>query len=287
LIGVINVNKPKGVSSSNVVVKIKKILNIKKVGHMGTLDPLASGVLPICVGKATRLFDYFLKKQKTYIARFKFGEETSTLDLEGQVVKTSKNIPSKEDVISAIKSFEGDIIQTPPIFSSKKINGKKAYDLARTGKEVDLKPCPVTIYNYSLLNKIDEATYEFMITCSAGTYIRCLARDLGYKLNSCATMVSLTRIQSGPFKLETAIDYDKLSLETIKDNLISLNTVLADFESFDISKQDFQRLLNGLIVKVDKKPTELLVVYLNNVVVGIGEIDKNNNLKIKTYLFED
>ena len=125
MIGIVNINKPKGVTSSNVVVKIKKLLNIKKVGHMGTLDPLASGVLPICIGKATRLFDYFLKKQKTYIAQFKFGEETNTLDLEGEVVKTSKNIPTLNQVEDALKFFIGEIDQIPPMFSSKRLTVKK------------------------------------------------------------------------------------------------------------------------------------------------------------------
>ena len=153
MLGVLNINKPKGVTSSNVVVKIKKLLNIKKVGHMGTLDPLAQGVLPICIGKATRLFDYFLKKQKTYIAQFKFGEETDTLDLEGKIVKTSSYIPTKQDIAKALTTFIGEISQIPPMYSSKKIDGKKAYDLARQGETIEMKPCNVTIYDYKLFHK--------------------------------------------------------------------------------------------------------------------------------------
>ena len=284
MIGIVNINKPKGVTSSNVVVKIKKLLNIKKVGHMGTLDPLASGVLPICVGKATRLFDYFLKKQKTYIAQFKFGEETNTLDLEGEVIKTSNNIPTLNQVKSAIEKFIGEIDQIPPMFSSKKINGKKAYDLARKGEEVELQPCKVVIYDYKVLNQINDTTFEFLITCSAGTYIRCLARDLGKSLNSCATMVSLIRTKTGVFEIEDSIDYETLSKEVLTSKIIPLEQVLIDFEKFVISQQNFQRLLNGLPLRVEElKPNTNYAIYCNDKVIGIG-VCENSNLKIKTYL---
>lgn len=288
MIGVLNINKPKGITSSQVVVKIKKILGTGKVGHMGTLDPLASGVLPICVGKATRLFDYFLKKQKTYIARFSFGTQTDTLDLEGNIVKTTDNIPNINQIKNAIKLFLGDIYQIPPMYSSKKIDGKKAYDLARKGIEVSLEPCRVTIYEYSLVNQIDENTFEFKITCSAGTYIRALARDLGEKLNSCATMTSLQRIQSGNFKLETSINFDTITKEDLINNLMSLEQVLADFEKIAISKQDFQKLLNGQNVLIDNKKSDVnyYAVTVEDKIVGIGYI-YNNNLKIKTYLLDN
>ena len=284
MLGVLNINKPKGVTSSNVVVKIKKLLNIKKVGHMGTLDPLAQGVLPICVGKATRLFDYFLKKQKTYIAQFKFGEETDTLDLEGNVVKTSGFIPTKNDIEKALNNFIGEISQVPPIYSSKKIEGKKAYDLARKGETIELKPCSVTIYSYKLINQIDDKTFEFLINCSAGTYIRCLARDLGQAVNSCATMVSLIRTKSGPFCLENAIDYNSLTEEVLKKNLMPIEEVLADFEKLFISKEDFQRLLNGLSVyNAELQENVNYSVFCDNQIIGIGEV-KNNQLKLKTFL---
>lgn len=284
MIGIINVNKPKGVTSSTVVVKIKKILGIKKVGHMGTLDPLASGVLPICIGKATRLFDYFLKKQKTYIAQFKFGLQTDSLDLEGEVIKTSNIIPSKQEVEIALKHFQGEINQVPPIYSSKKINGKKAYDFARKGETVDLAPCKVNIYKYKLLQQIDESTFEFEITCSAGTYIRSLARDLGEKLNSCATMVNLKRIKSGNFEISTAVDYEKLTKDEIISNLISLEEILVDFEKLILTQKDFQRLLNGLPVKIESlKENVFYSVYCEKEIIGIGE-KVGDCLKLKTFL---
>ena len=284
MIGVVNVNKPKGITSSDVVVKIKKTLNLKKVGHMGTLDPLATGVLPICVGKATRLFDYFLKKRKTYIAQFKFGEETDSLDLEGEVVKTSNNIPIKEDILKILKTLIGPSKQIPPMFSSKKINGKKACDLARKGVTVELKPCDIILYEYSLLNQISSNTFEFKITCSAGTYIRCLARDLANKLNSCATMISLNRVKAGPFTLENSINFEDISKENIEKSILSLEKVLIDFEKIVISQQDFQKLLNGLKLNINNKQENVdYAVVCDNQIIGIGQVN-NNQLKLKTFL---
>lgn len=287
MIGIININKPAKVTSSNVVVKIKKLLNLKKVGHMGTLDPLAQGVLPICVGKATRLFDYFLKKQKTYIARFKFGEETDTLDLEGQVIRTSQKIPTLQELNSAVKSFIGEIEQIPPMFSSKKIDGKKAYDLARQGAKIDLAPCKVTIFDYQVLNQIDENIFEFLITCSAGTYIRSLARDLGNFVDSCATMTNLIRTKSGKFEIENAVDYSTLTKEVIIKNLMPLEEVLSDFDSIDISAQQFQRLLNGLpLTNIEIREGIDCAVYCEEKVIGIG-IKKDNQFTLKTFLADN
>lgn len=298
MIGVININKPRGVTSSQVVVKIKKLLNIKRVGHMGTLDPLAQGVLPICVGKATRLFDYFLKKQKTYIATFQFGFQTTTLDLEGEVEKTSEHIPNCREIENALKNFKGKIMQMPPVYSSKKIGGKKACDEIRRGNTIELKPCQVEIFEYKLINQIDKQTFEFEITCSAGTYIRSLARDLGEATCSCATMIKLIRTKSGPFNLSSAVDFENLTKEIIQNKILSLKTVLKDFESIEIYPQDFQRLLNGLNLDIkflktnptNSKNLELnlqnYAVVCQNEIVGIGLIE-NNNLKIKTYLTEN
>ena len=288
MLGVLNVNKPKGVSSSSVVIKVKKILGIKKVGHMGTLDPLASGVLPICVGKATRLFDYFLKKRKVYVAVFKFGEETDTLDLEGKVVKYSSVIPTKEEVENAIKGFVGQLKQVPPVYSSKKVNGKKAYDLARNNVDLKLEACDVCIYQYKMLRQIDERTFEFLIECSAGTYIRCLARDLGASLGSCATMTDLKRIKSGNFDIESAVDIDLLTKNDLISKIIPLERVLEDFEKIDLSKELFQKLLNGLGTKLEKdyrKDTNY-AIWVDSKVAGIGIIDSNNYLKLKTYFLD-
>ena len=231
MIGVLNINKPRGVSSSFVVVKLKKLLNTKKVGHMGTLDPLAQGVLPICVGRATKLFDYFLKKQKTYIATFEFGYQTSTLDLEGEVEEKTQVLPTKEQLISATQKMVGKSLQLPPKYSSKKVAGKKACDLIRSGKQVELKPCEIEIFDFKLLSEVAPNTYEFEITCSAGTYIRSIARDLALQVCSLATMTKLVRTKSGSFSLDNALDFEKLEEINLKEKLIPLEEVLKDYQT--------------------------------------------------------
>lgn len=288
MIGVINVCKPKNVTSSNVVVKVKKLLGIKRVGHMGTLDPLASGVIPICVGKATRLFDYFLKKQKTYIATFSFGFQTTTLDLEGEVEEKSANIPTKEQVESALKTFVGKISQLPPQFSSKKVGGQKSCDMARKGIQVKLKECPVEIFEYELLRQIDNATFEFKITCSAGTYIRSLARDLGKKLNSCATMVNLIRIAAGNFKIENSLKYEDFSAESLKSNLLPLEKVLKDFKKVEVCQNEYKDLLSGkeIFGTLEKDFNGDCAVLFGKKVVAISSA-KGGNLKLKTFLAEE
>ncbi len=284
MIGVIVVNKPQGISSNNVVVKIKKILNERKVGHLGTLDPLATGVLPICIGKATRLFNYFLKKKKKYIARFQFGFQTDTLDLEGNVIKSCKYIPTLSQINEAIKkNFLGKIMQIPPIYSSKKINGKNAYDFARSGKDVDLKACPVEIFSF-ISKQVTKDIFEFIIECSSGTYIRSLARDLGESCNSCATMVSLQRIESGCFSLRNSINYEDLSFENIKNNLISIEEILKNFNKIDINENLYKKLRNGIKIPINSPKNYIndYAVFCSNKVVGIGKII-DNKLSIVTY----
>lgn len=287
MIGVIVVDKPQGVTSSNVVVKIKKILNEKKVGHMGTLDPLASGVLPICIGKATRLFDLFLKKDKTYIAHFTFGETTPTLDRESEVNKTCKHIPNKNEIEEAIKNnFLGEILQIPPIHSSKKIGGQSAYSYARRGEKIDLPPNKVTIYDFKVLSQVDDRTYKFLITCSSGTYIRSLARDLGLATKSLATMSFLRRTRCGMFEIESAVKMDDLSLETIKDNILPIEDVLKDYDKINISRDIYLKIRNGINMPISGKLADEKVhlVMCEEKAVGLGKfIDKK--LKITTYFF--
>ena len=285
MIGIININKPKGISSSKVVLAIKHLINEKRVGHLGTLDPLASGVLPIAVGKATRLFELFLSKTKTYIATFRFGIETDTLDLEGKVIKTSMHLPSKSELEIAVKSFLGDIVQMPPIYSSKKVNGQVAYKVARKGQKIDLKSCNIHIYKFEVLKQIDKETFEFLIDCSSGTYIRALARDLGERVFSCATMTSLIRTRCGNFDINSALDYDALSVESINKNLISLEKVLENLKKIKISEKIYLRLRNGQKVNLENSlcKNENYVVECEGRVVGIGK-KVDNYFKIITYL---
>ena len=285
MIGIVLVNKPTGITSSNVVVKLRHMSKTKRVGHLGTLDPLASGVLPVCIGKATRLFDLFLKKNKTYIAYFEFGKLTDTLDNEGKVVKTDGKIPSINEIKSVLPTFVGEQEQKPPIYSSKVVSGVRAYKLAREGKEVELKPSLITIFDIKLLDKIDDKTYSFEISCSSGTYIRSIARDLGEKLGSFATMTKLTRIRTGNFYLEDCIDLDKLNENNIKENIVSLNTVLKDYEKIILTSNQSNDLFCGKTINIELQDG-IYILYQNDVVVGLGKVT-DKNLKLSTSLKED
>lgn len=285
MIGVLNAYKPKNKTSGAVVLAVKKLLNIRQVGHLGTLDPLASGVLPLTIGKATKLFDYFLTKRKTYIAEFTFGYQTNTLDLEGEIEKTCDYIPTESELKNAIKEyFLGKIPQKPPDFSSKKINGQTAHKLARAGIKLDLAPKEIEIYEFELLSKIDEKTFSFKITCSAGTYIRSIARDLGEYVKSCGTMTNLKRTNVGEFLLTDALNFEEFTRENIEKNIIPLETVLSSFDKISVTELEFKKLRDG--IKIDiigaKNTANDVCVCLNGKVVGMGKIAENK-LRVKTY----
>ena len=243
--GIINVLKPAGISSNAVLSKVKKALNIKKVGHLGTLDPLGTGVLPVCVGKATRLFDYYLNKDKVYRTVFVFGKTTDTLDSEGLITNQNDVLVSKNDLLNILPEFVGKMDQMPPMYSAKKINGKKAYELARENKEVVLKPKQIEIYNIKLIEELQQNTFLLEVHCSSGTYIRSLARDIGNFCDSSAYLVGLLRTKVGNFKLEDAVGFEYLSDFTINSVLQNLKT---EDEKIKLDKDvelDLQKQVKG------------------------------------------
>lgn len=312
--GVILLNKPVKISSNAAVNKIKYLIGAKKAGHLGTLDPLASGVLPVTFGKATRLFDYFLTKQKTYKAIFVFGFETDTLDCEGKVINLENTTVLESNINEIIQDFIGNIEQLPPQYSALKVNGKKAYDIARSGKEVFLQPRKIDIadikfkkiddlvkieelFNFFLsvnkdenLNcKIEEIKtyfvenmFEFEITCGAGTYIRSIVRDIAYKLNTFGTMVSLTRTKCGDFNIKNCFSFEQI--ENNEFNILKTDSVI-NLEKFDITNEDKTKLLCGQIVEVEPFTT-LKRLYSNGEFLGIAS-GKNGKLKIEVFLKED
>lgn len=217
---IINFNKPTGMSSFLAVKKVARALGVKKAGHMGTLDPYGSGVLLIGVNKGTKLFDEYLKKTKTYIAVFHFGHETDTLDSEGQIINENKVNLTKEQVQSVLPKFLGRQMQMPPLYSAKKINGKKACDVARRGGVVELKPKEIEIFNLKLLRQFDNENFQFEVTCSSGTYIRSLCRDIAHELSTCGTMVSIIRTKCGIFGID-----DSCTLQDIQNGKISYKSI--------------------------------------------------------------
>lgn len=241
--GFVNIIKPTGMSSSDVVCKVKKALKLKKVGHLGTLDPAASGVLPVAFGKATKFFDYFLKKDKEYIADVKFGVLTDTLDSFGLITEYNSKIITSQDIERVLNQFIGKINQVPPMYSAIKINGKKACDLARLGQDFELKAREIEIYSIDLLGEMSDNFFRFKVHCSAGTYIRTLFNDIANALGTIATTVVIIRSKSGSFKIENAITIDEIQ----DDNCMSIEDVFENFNKIEIKDNViFKKLLNGV-----------------------------------------
>ena len=207
--GIINVYKEAGYTSFDVVARLRGILKIKKIGHTGTLDPDATGVLPVCVGKATKLCDMLTDKDKVYECVMMLGVETDTYDLSGKVLSRNSVTASEEEIVNVINSFVGDIMQVPPMYSALKVNGKKLYELAREGKEVERKPRPVTIFSIDILN-ISLPEVSIRIHCSKGTYIRSLCHDVGEVLGCGCAMKSLVRTRVSMFDIADARTLDEI-----------------------------------------------------------------------------
>lgn len=286
MIGFINVYKPQEVSSAFVVGKIKKQFHLNKVGHMGTLDPLACGILPIAIGKATRMFDYFLNKQKTYVVCAQFGYETLSLDLGTEKVAETNIIPTLEQIVSGCKMLEGDIRQIPPKFSAKNINGKKAYDLARNGVEFELKPSNVKIFSFKCLEQTNYNTFKFEITCSSGTYVRSLIRDLAYNLNSLATVTFLERTKTDYFSKENSITLEDLLNSNLECNLIKITDTFKNINKLEVSVEQFVKLKQGVPIETNYNNQDSVFILNNNNLLGVAQI-KDNLIKLKTYLLED
>lgn len=243
--GFLNINKEEGVSSAYVTNRVKWLCRTPS-GHMGTLDPLASGVLPVGVGNATRLFDYFLNKTKVYTARFTFGGTTDTLDREGAFVAGGR-VPSAAEIEAALPSLTGELMQIPPRYSAKSVNGKRGYELARAGEEFSLPPKRVLVEEFTLLSQTAPSEFSFRIVCGGGTYIRSLARDLAEALGTKGFMSALVRNASGIFTEETAVPLDLLTRENVGEYLVPTESVLP----FPVLGETDGRIFHGVQVETD------------------------------------
>ena len=283
--GFFNVDKPSGMTSSTVVNKCKWLSGVP-CGHMGTLDPLASGVLPVGVGNAARLFNYFLEKEKVYIAEFTFGVESDTLDSTGNLVRGG-HVPDEGEISAVLPQFFGDIMQIPPKYSAKNINGRRGYELARAGIEFELEAKKVHIYDMEVLGKVEdkEDTFRIQIRCGGGTYIRSLARDIAEALGTKAVMSALRRTQSGVFTIEKSIPFSLLeedpSVEVLQSYLIPTESVLP-FERLPLTEKQEKKLLQGQQVCVEQE-NGLYKLYQENRFYGIAEV-VNGQAKAKTKL---
>ena len=261
--GILIIDKPKDFTSHDVVAKVRKIIGTKKVGHTGTLDPMATGVLVVCVGATTKLVEHFTAKDKVYEAKVKLGIKTDTADITGNtILEMQVPVLNEQLVNEVLKSFIGKQKQTPPIYSSIKVNGMKLYEYARKGIEVKIEPRDIEIFDISNVSiSGDEITYT--VHCSKGTYIRSLCEDIATKLGTCGTMSYLRRNKTGEFSIDEAITLEEIQEEKI----VSIEKL---FDNKIIIEKDLDKLLNGMELPCDK-PDGLYSLYTNHY-IGIGKI---------------
>ncbi len=278
LFGFLNIYKPVGMTSHDVVSVLRRVTKIKQIGHTGTLDPFAEGVLPICIEKATRLIEY-LQDDKEYLATVQFGAATNTFDLDGEKVFTSDKKVSRDDIKEGLKSFEGEIFQLPPIFSAIKVKGKKLYEYARKGEEVEIQPRKVVIENIELKNFDEELQQaQILLKCSKGTYIRSIANDLGKNLGCGGYLIKLIRTQAGKFRVENSVQLDGIDVES---NLINPLDIL-NLPKIAVDNDDLARIKNGMpIYKTCDKIGNFVSLIYNDVEICAVGIADGEKIKLK------
>lgn len=287
--GILNINKGLGLTSFDAVRKIKKIAHTKKVGHTGTLDPEASGVLPICIGGATKFADYIMKDDKVYRATLRLGIVTDTYDKEGAVLRTSEVTSSEEEVISVINSFTGRIKQVPPMYSALKVNGQRLYSLARQGIEIERAARDIEIFSIEII-EMDLPFVVFDVKCSKGTYIRSLCYDIGEKLGCGGAMWALVRTRSGFFDIENSVRLEDLTEENIADHLISVEKALWNYPSAAFETKYAKLLLNGVSLMDNNAVGSLTMDVMYKVYdedsrfIGIGKLSQSGFKMVKQYI---
>lgn len=279
--GILVVNKRQGITSHDCIYILRDLLGIKKIGHSGTLDPMATGVLPMTIGKATRVSSFIQDSEKEYIATIEFGIETDTEDITGNIINRSDKIPTKEEILEILPKFTGVIEQTPPMYSAVRLGGRKLYKIAREGKVVDRPKRKVKIYGLELLGT---NPYKVKINCSSGTYVRTLISDIGKSLVTFATMTSLVRTKVGPFTVEKAItidDLENMTKEEIEEKFYPTEFALRNMPRYNVPKSFFERLINGVKFFDNRMEDGKYSVYCRDEFIGIGEfIDGRLRIKV-------
>ena len=290
--GIIIINKTKGCTSHDIVYKIKKMLN-KKVGHTGTLDPMAEGVLPILIGKGTQLSKYLINHDTKYIVELQLGIKTDTADSEGKIIEektVNKTKLSKENITNVLQTFIGKQEQIPPIYSAIKVNGKKLYEYARKGQEVELKPRQIEIYDIKLIDySMDEKQIKFEVFCGKGTYIRSLCEDIATKFETVGYMKSLKRTQVGNFKIDNSITIEELKNliennenididDILKNKIITVEEIFEKFQSINLDEKKLEMFLNGVMLTQNLDEGVYKIYNKNSKFIGTGTI-KNKLLK--------
>jgi tRNA pseudouridine55 synthase len=284
--GILNIDKPQGITSHDVVDVIRKLFPKTKIGHTGTLDPLATGVLPICIGEATKLTNNLTCENKAYKVKMLLGVETDTYDVTGKIMFAS--VVNKDEIYikERIKRFIGKQLQTPPLYSAIRINGKRAYSYAREGETVELKPREIEIYSIDNIDvDLSKKEVTFIVHCTKGTYIRSLVHDIGKKIGCGAIMTELERVETGNFKIQDSIklyDFLKLEYTDMLDKIISIEDYYKDSKKVNLDQKLYEKFLNGVKLEVDTSET-LVRVYCENRYKGLGIIE---NKELKRYIIE-
>ena len=294
--GVINVLKPPGMTSSDVVVYLRRLLKVKKVGHAGTLDPGAAGVLVVCIGKATKIADYIMEADKVYRGGLVLGIETDTLDSDGQIMNKNSNVPDLPSIEEAFHNYKGKLLQKPPMYSARKHKGKRLYELARQGQKVEVPPREIEIVENKVLEYSPPNQVFFEVACTKGTYIRSLARDIGESLGCGAYLSFLIRASSGTFAIS-----DSLSLQEIKEAfleqrihsfLMPMDHALSKFNAITLADHVFSKAINGNIIGIDSVISnvegidegQLLRVYCQDKFLGLGYLNDSNRIQMRKVL---
>lgn len=284
--GIVVINKPKGLTSNRILQELKHLYNADKAGHTGTLDPMATGVLPICFGRATKIAQYLLDADKEYIATIKLGVETDSGDADGQVTATSDKIPmlDKNVIETALEKYRGEIEQTPPMFSALKHNGQPLYKLARAGVTIEIKPRKITIYKLECLGfNYDEI--KVLVRSSKGTYIRSLAMDIGHDLGCGAHLIELQRTMSGPFEITKSFDINDLKELSLEEKLATINHVETVFDDKPIyNLKESEKI--GLLQKGQLPENDMdgvVRIYSDNEFIAISEFEKGKLISKKFF----
>lgn len=284
LFGFLNIYKPKGMTSFDVVARLRRVTKIKQIGHTGTLDPFAVGVLPICIGKSTRLIEY-LDDDKEYLATVQFGKDTDTYDLDGTVTKTYDKKITQEDLISILDDFRGEIEQLPPIYSAIKVNGKKLYEYARKGEEVEIKPRKVFISKLELENfDFEKQEAKIIVGCSKGTYIRSIAYDIGQKLNCGGYLTALERTKAGLFNREHSIPLENFGeVSDVRNKLVNPIDVLP-LSKVELNDVEKERVNHGMaIYNRGFKNSDVVILAYGGRIHAIGMVEDNQILVKKVF----
>ena len=283
--GFLLLNKPSGITSFGAVARIKRLTGEKRIGHTGTLDPMATGVLPIFIGKATALSPYLLEGNKKYIATVRLGIQTDTCDITGTVINKACFDKNSVDIVKTLQKFLGKQKQIPPIYSALKQNGIRLYELARNGKSADIPARDIEIFDISLLSPIDSNNeFSFSVTVSKGTYIRSLARDLGEELGCGATLTALERVSASGFNIDSCVDLNDLNEQNIENYIKDEASALPHLQRVNITTKQAIRFSNGGPLFLDRisaetlKDGQIIKVFCFNTFIGLGIADFNSNM---------